>query len=294
MSDHATMSDHAQAAEHAAEALPDHWSWFSLISDEASKPFSMIGHWLTDAVFGGKSALAHSEHINTEPFWSLLFVVGLVTLGGVLARGKMKNLKEAVIPDGHFSIRNVLELIVGYIYETMIGLMGKKAARFFLPLIGTCALLILTSNILGLIPGFIPPTASLNVTFAMALVIFFATHIFGLKENGGHYIAHFFGPAFALGPLPKFPWLGPLIFPIELISHAVRPITLGVRLTANMNADHMVLAVFVGLAATLMHFVVPIALPFYFMGCIVVVVQTIVFCLLSIVYIAMAIAHEEH
>ena len=114
----------------------------------------------------------------------------------------------------------------------------------------------------------------------MALVIFFATHIFGVKENGLGYFKHFLGPF-----LP----LAPLMLPIELISHIARPITLAVRLMANMTADHLVLAIFLTLAP----WFIPLPLPLYFLGCIVVVVQTMVFCLLSTVYISMAIAHDH-
>jgi F-type H+-transporting ATPase subunit a len=117
-------------------------------------------------------------------------------------------------------------------------MMGKKAAKFFLPLIGTCAFMIFFSNVFGLVPGFQPPTANLNTTMAMALVIFFATHIFGVKENGLGYFKHFLGPF-----LP----LAPLMLPIELISHIARPLTLAVRLMANMTADHLVLGIFLTL-----------------------------------------------
>ena len=83
---------------------------------------------------------------------------------------------------------------------------------------------------------------------------------------------------------------------IEGISHVVRPISLAIRLMANMMADHLVLTIFLGLlpAAYLMRLWIPIALPMYLLGSIVVVVQTLVFCLLSTIYIAMAIEHAEH
>ncbi len=119
----------------------------------------------------------------------------------------------------------------------------------------------------------------MNTTVACAVVIFFATHIYGVKEHGLPYFKHFFGPIW---------WLAWLIFPIELIGHIVRPVTLSVRLMANMTADHLVLAIFLGLVP----FLVPV--PMYFMGCIVVTVQTLVFCLLSAIYIGLAVAHEGH
>ena len=142
------------------------------------------------------------------------------------------------------------------------------------------------SNVMGLIPGFLPPTDSLNTTAAMAIVIFVATHVYGIKKQGFvNYFKHFMGPVLVLAPL---------IFVIELISHLVRPVTLAVRLTANMFADHAVLTVFIGLLLPTAVWFLPLALPVYILGCVVVTVQTLVFCLLSTVYISMAIEDTAH
>jgi F-type H+-transporting ATPase subunit a len=137
---------------------------------------------------------------------------------------------------------------------------------------------------MGLIPGFMPPTDSLKTTFALALVIFVATHAYGLKENGLGHIKHLFGP-----------WLGPLglplnilMFGIEVIGHVARVLSLSLRLMANMFGDHMV----VGIFTLLVPFLVPV--PFLMLGTIVVLVQTAVFCILSTVYIGMAIEHHDH
>ncbi len=147
--------------------------------------------------------------------------------------------------------------------------------------------MIFFSNVLGLIPGFLPPTDTLTTTAAMAVVIFLATHIYGLKENGVAYLKHFLGPVLILAPL---------ILLIELVSHIVRPVTLCIRLTANMFADHAVLTVFLSLLTGSLAVLTPVvALPVYILGCLVVTIQTLVFCLLSTVYISMAIEHhEEH
>ena len=127
-------------------------------------------------------------------------------------------------------------------YNMMSDIMGKPAARKFLPLIGTCAFFILFSNALGLVPGFLPPTSNFNTTLGCGIVVFFATHIYGLKTNGWHHIKHFFGPVIGIAWLP----LMLLMFVIETISHIARPLSLGIRLMANMTADHLVLTIFTG------------------------------------------------
>ena len=157
--------------------------------------------------------------------------------------------------------------------------MGKKNAVKYLPFVGSLAFFIFFSNALALLPGFSPPTDTLKTNLALALLVFLATHYFGVKEQGLKYFKHFLGP---------IPWLIPLMLPIELISHIARPVSLSMRLMGNMASDHKVVATF----TTLVPLLVPV--PFLILGTLVVVVQTLVFCLLSMVYISMAVAHEEH
>src|SRR6185503_19472465 len=102
---------------------------------------------------------------------------------------------------------------------------------------------------LGLIPGFNPPTSNLNVTVGCAIMVFIAFNYYGLKENGWGYLAHLAGPKWYLA------WL---IFPIEVISLCVRPVTLSVRLMVNMAVDHLVGSIFLGMVALF----VPIPLMF--------------------------------
>ena len=136
------------------------------------------------------------------------------------------------------------------------------------------------SNVLGLIPGFSPPTSNFNVTLACGLIVFTLTHYYGLKRTGPAYLKHF------LGPMPA---LIPLMLPLEVISHMVRPISLAIRLCVNLFVDHMVISVFTAL--TLLF----IPVPFMVLGVLVVVLQTYVFCLLSTIYFQLAIEqHEGH
>lgn len=229
----------------------------------------------------------HSIEGNPSHGAEALIHIGLVLLilsaVGAIAYSKMKDKRAALVPDDKLTIRTFVEILVGATFGLMRDIMGAKAARFFLPLIGTCAFVILFSNALGLVPGLLPPTGSLSVTLSMGLVIFFATHIFGVKEHGIAYFKHFLGPIVKWYALP----LMLLFVVVEMISHAVRPASLAIRLMANMTADHAVLGVFFALFA----WVLPV--PVLLLGSLVVVVQTLVFCILSTVYIGMAIEHSE-
>lgn len=184
--------------------------------------------------------------------------------------------------DQRLTVRTFMELIFDGIMNLMSGMMGEKNARRFFPLIGTLALFILISNALALVPGMAPPTDNLNTTVAPAIVVFFVTHYAGIKASGAKYAAHFLGPILKWYALP----LMLLMLLIESIGHLARVLSLSLRLMGNMFADHTVLAVFMGMFP----FLVP--LPSMMLGCVVVVVQTFVFCLLSVIYISLAL--EEH
>lgn len=229
-------------------------------------------------------SLVNQAPVELQYVLGLLFVCVIILVLGFIARQKMRNVEKALIPDEKFSSRTFFETMIEATLDIMEGSMDRKSAIYFLPLIGTCAFIIFFSNFIGLVPGFVPPTSNLSTTLAMSLVIFFATHIYGVKEHGLAYFAHFFGPIRKWYALP----LMILMFCIELISHFARPLSLSIRLMGNMFADHMVVGTFVSLVPI----VVPI--PIMMLGVIVCIVQTLVFCILSTVYIGMAIAHEGH
>jgi F-type H+-transporting ATPase subunit a len=131
----------------------------------------------------------------------------------------------------------------------------------------------------ALLPGFSAPTDTLKTNVGIAILVFFLTHIYGVKEHGLAYFKHFLGPT---------PALAPLILPIELISHFARPLSLSVRLLGNMMADHKVVMSFFALVPII------VPLPFMLLGLLVCLIQALVFCTLTMVYIGMAIEHEEH
>jgi len=212
-----------------------------------------------------------------------LFVLLGLTLLTYLAFGKISSLprEEMLIPSDRLTLRNVFELLLEMFLKFLDDIIGHRG-REFLPLIGTLGFFILFSNLLGLVPGFLPPTDNLNTTVACALVVFFTTHYVGIKEHGFKYIKHFIGPVL---------WLAPLFFIIEIISHLARPLSLSMRLFGNIMADHMLLSMALLAPSLLVLFVPPLAM---ILGVFVSLIQTFIFILLSMMYISFALEGAEH
>jgi F-type H+-transporting ATPase subunit a len=262
--------------------MPHNETWFSLLPFH--ERLTALAHLLGKPFReDGLTWYAHQQP-GVQHIYGALLVLGLIVILAVITDTSIRDSKDDLVPSQKLTVRNAVEILVGSVYRSMSDIMGSKSARHFLPLIGTCAFFILISNLLGLVPGFEPPTSNFNTTLACGIVVFVATHLYGLKVNGFNHIKHLFGPVTGW----KWAPLMLLMFFIELISHIARPLSLGIRLMANMTADHLVLTIFLGLVP----FLVP--LPMYALGAIVVVVQTLVFCLLSTVYISMAIEEAEH
>ncbi len=218
-----------------------------------------------------------STHFTlTHVLWAIIVML-IVVMGSMKFAGSVKK-KGGIVPPSGFNIRNFFEMIVDATYGMMVQVMGEKNAKRHLPLIGSLAFFIFFSNVMALIPGFGVPTTTLKTNIGISLLVFLATHYYGLKEHGLAYLKHFCGPLW---------WLAPLMLPIELISHIARPASLALRLMGNMAADHKVVFTFF----TLVPILVPV--PFLILGLLVSVVQTLVFCLLSMVYISMATAHDH-
>ena len=271
--------------------MPDHSTWFRFL------PFYESLVRMIWAESGTDRSWVAGVPYGAEHVLGAALVVLVLILFSLLVRAKVADVKEAVIPDPKFSLRTIAELLIEVTLGLMSGLRKPKEARYFLPLIGTCAFFILFSNLLGLVPGFAPPTATLDTTAACAVVIFFATHIYGVKAHGAKYIMHFFGPVVPTKDTPIYavPFilvLMGLMFLIEIVSHLARPLSLSLRLMGNMFGDHTVVAIFT-VIVPMVPLIVP--LPVMALGIFVCFVQTLVFCMLSIIYIALAIEHaEEH
>ena len=258
--------------------MPEHTSFVTYLL-HMFPALSQNAHAFGKLLVSGHPVEAH----HVEPSFTALLVAIFVLGLAAFVRGQLRDTKQSVIPEDTLTVRTFVEIFVGYFYGVAKDVMGPKKAKRYFPIVGACALFIFFSNVLGLIPGMAPPTSSLSVTFGCALLVFLMLNYYGLKENGFGYIKHLFGP-----------WLGPLgiplklgIFVIEVFSTCVRPVSLAVRLMINMAVDHIVASVFLGLFALL----VPI--PAMVLGILVVCVQTLVFCLLTSVYIGLATEHEE-
>jgi len=207
-----------------------------------------------------------------------LVVLGFLTWGAIAFFRGTQAQDKGLVPPRKMNLRNAFEYMAEAVYGMVEGAMGEKQAARFFPLIGALWFFILTSNLIGLIPGFIAPTDTLKTNVGIALMVFVLTHYYGVKEHGLAYFKHFLGPT---------PALAPLMLPIEIVSHVARPLSLSVRLMGNMMADHKVVFSFFALVPLL------VPLPFMLLGLLVCLIQALVFCTLTMVYISMAIEHEH-
>ncbi len=210
-------------------------------------------------------------NIHIPPHVTYSWVVILILLG----LGWMASRRVSLVPGG---AQNVFELVIGGLEEFMVEVTGEEGRAFF-PFIATLFLYIMFCNLIGLIPGFLSPTANINTTLSMALCTFIFTHYLGVKYHGVKYIKHF------LGPIPA---LAPLFFPIEIIGHFARVLSLTLRLFGNIMGEDLVLAILLFLAG---QFLAP--LPMMFLAVFTSVVQAFVFTLLSMMYFAGSMEHAH-
>jgi F-type H+-transporting ATPase subunit a len=213
--------------------------------------------------------LGHFAHAYPHVIYSWVVMIILIALSALAAKS------VTLIPS---KAQNVFELLISGMEEFMIEIAGEES-RWLFPLIATVFIYIFVSNMIGLVPGFMPPTANLNTTLSCALVVVIFTHVIGIKYHGAAYIKHFMGPVW---------WMVPIIFPIEVIGHVARVLSLTFRLFGNMMGHELVLMILFGLAGA---FFAP--LPIMALGIFVALVQAFVFFLLSIMYFAGAMEHAH-
>jgi F-type H+-transporting ATPase subunit a len=217
----------------------------------------------------GLDYLAHLAHEYPQVLYSWVVMAFLLIVGAL----GVKTL--SMVPN---TFQNVVETIISGIEEFMVTVTGEEGRQFF-PIAATIFLYIFFCNLAGLLPGFFPPTASLNTTLSCAIVVFVTTHYIGVKFHGTHYIAHFLGPVW---------WMAPLIMVIEIIGHLARVLSLSFRLFGNMMGKEFILFILFMLAGA---FFAP--LPMMALGIFVSFIQAFIFFLLSIMYFSLAM-EEAH
>ncbi len=213
--------------------------------------------------------LGHFAHEYPHVVYSWVVMALLIAFGMIASKG------VKLIPG---KAQNFFEVIISGMEEFMIGVTGEEG-RWLFPIVGTIFLYIFSCNLIGLVPGFFPPTASLNTTLSCALTVVVFTHLIGVKYHGVKYIKHFMGPVW---------WMVPIILPIEVIGHVARILSLSFRLFGNMMGHELVLGILFALAGL---FFAP--LPIMALGIFVALVQAFVFFLLSMMYFTGAMEHAH-
>jgi F-type H+-transporting ATPase subunit a len=211
---------------------------------------------------GAEESLPHEvpDHVVMA-----LFVFGVVTtLGVVVSKGLNR--------DDPGKVQQIVEIVLNWMRNLLEETIGEGGSRH-LPLIASFGFFIFISNLSGSVFFLQPPTQNVNVTFALSITAWVLYHLFGLRRNGLRYFGHFVGPVL---------WLAPLFIPLEIISHAARVLSLGMRLFGNVFGEH--------LAAAAIFSLVPLALPLPIMalGLLAATLQAFIFIMLTTVYIAEA------
>jgi len=202
----------------------------------------------------------------------MLLSVGIAIL---LVKVAMANLQ--MVPKG---TQNVMEAYIAGVLKMGTDVMGHENARRYLPLVATIGLFVGIANLIGVVPGFEAPTAFLEMPLTLALVVFVYYNFEGIRRQGViKYFKHFLGPVW---------WLYWLMFPIEIVSHFSRLVSLSFRLFGNVKGDDMFLMVILMLAPWLLP-MIPFAL-LTFMA----FLQAFIFMMLTYVYLGGAVAVDEH
>jgi F-type H+-transporting ATPase subunit a len=227
----------------------------------------------------------------TNYMFFMLIALALLAIFFVVA-----SRKASLVPKG---IYNIAEAGVSFVRDSLcVDIMGPEGRKYF-PFIGTVFFFVLFNNLLGNIPPALPGTGTVGTTFLWGIVVFIVYNAIGIKKSGlGRYVKSFV-------PSGTPAWLSPLIFLLEIVSHLLRPFTLGVRLFANMYAGHIMLGVFaVFMAVSLEHFTASsaIVLPLSFLMQVILrafelfvaILQAYIFSILTAVYINGALHQTEH
>jgi F-type H+-transporting ATPase subunit a len=253
------------------------FSWFHLIP-AVDRDTILESMGLAEHMVEGHE-VAHT-YVHIHAWIAALLFLGFCVMGRMaLQRAQARRGLEKYFTDERPTALSLVEVYAIGIRGLMSDLLGRKDVRTFFPLIAGLFGYIFLSNIQGIFPGFLPPTDNINANVGMALVVFLVFNWVGFSRDAVGYVKHLWGPVFVLGVL---------LFPIEVISLFIRPISLTIRLTANMFGDHQVFVILSDM--------IPVVLPSALLGlaCLVSTIQAFVFSLLTVIYINLSLPHHEH
>ncbi len=212
---------------------------------------------------------------------SLVLALLLVLGHALIVRRVLARTGDGLVPPPKLTPRNFVEILLEGIANQMRDMLGPSWAKY-LPLVGTLGLFILIANLMGLVPGLGGPTSYLETNLAWAMIAFGMAEYVSIREQGFvNYLKHLAGPIL---------WLAPIMFVVEIVSHLARLVSLTLRLTGNMFADHTLVAVFLGFG------VINLFVPWIFMGLglFVAFLQAFIFTFLTIIYIGQALEAAHH
>jgi len=250
--------------------------------------------------------LTHNSHISAAAVGASVIVAGGVAYAVSANKLSLANAQdEDFIPSPKFSLKNIWEIIGEFVQGNAREIIGDHYHKYY-PLLIFIFTWTLLNNLLGSLPGLGSTTDNINTTLGMALCVFLYYNVMGFKKHGFKYLEQFTGHLHGVLLL----LLGPVMFVIETISHMIRPLTLGIRLRTNIYADHEVHGTILGMLGDMAHsmgqsmgsfgrilgFVIEslAPVPIVLLGLLVCVIQAFVFTLLTMIYIGLATAHEEH
>ena len=273
-----------RAALHYVGGAVSDFSWFQMIPG-ISKPVG--GQTL------GQALHLHDAHdaVFIPTTWALVLVIlavaGIARMG--LNRAIAREGTDKFLPDSTMTFRNAFEMVVEFVSDMMHQNLSAKEVKAFFPLVGSLFVFVFVANFSGFIPGLRPPTDNLSSNLAMALTVFVVFNYAGLSRNGLGYLKHLGGPVI---------WLAPAFFVLETTSLLVRPMSLSIRLYVNIFVDHLLQGIARDLGGPLSTIpgligAVALPVPLYFLGLLVCSVQAFVFALLTVIYVAQAVAHDD-
>ena len=224
--------------------------------------------------------LSHHDAVTMLSTWVVcFFLIGLALLGRLgLNKARAKGGTAQFQADRTLTMRNFWEMYTSALFNLSRTVLSDKDSRTHFWLIGGLFAYILSSNLLSVMPGGLPPTDNISNNAAMALTVFVVFNVAGVARNGMGYFKHMAGPVW---------WLMPGLFLFELIGVVVRPASLSLRLMGNITGDHTVFGI--------MSDLVPLVIPCIFLslGMFVSFLQAFVFTLLSVIYIGLSVAHDD-